>query len=81
MNKEHKGSLLKVSIAAVLNDNSLNLVWCSAELLSCVTRHLLLGWYWLNTGGFRRFEPILEPPCITFCVAKLLTGREELSMG
>jgi hypothetical protein len=27
----------------VLNDNSLNLVRCSAELFSCVTRHLLLG--------------------------------------
>jgi hypothetical protein len=32
-----------VSNAAVLNDNSLNLVRCSAELFSCVTRHLLLG--------------------------------------
>jgi hypothetical protein len=46
MNKEHKGSLLKVSIAAVLNDNSLNLVWCSAELFSCFARELLLGLYY-----------------------------------
>ncbi len=44
-----------MSNAAVLNDNSLNLVRCSAELFSCFARELLLGDGWIHFSAVRRF--------------------------